>query len=358
MAHTFDIRFAKSEGVAALFEAPVNRHRWKGAGRLSIDPGGISIAVKRGLLNFFSRRSRRFTSDSLTEVYREGNSLRLVFSTPGSSEVLPIWAEEGDSAAEIVKLLPTRHTVELEHAIETGRRYRVDWRVVAVLPTVTIALTSLWLALPVDIDPPANESALPASVNEARPPILVQNPQTSPASNEMLDLHLPGAAQTIERNTSNEYADDGSIAAFPAPLDEDGSAAPAPPASAPARAPSNEITTPAVDFEIGNREFSVFSAELNRLRSDYLYLRDHPTVARLRVLEQRWWQVTERIHNTPGFDSPLFLAQRERELAISRAWRHYLAGHAAALNGRAAYDYRDWLAFAESLSSDYALYRP
>ena len=34
MAHTFDIRFARSEGLAALFEAPANRLRWKGAGRL------------------------------------------------------------------------------------------------------------------------------------------------------------------------------------------------------------------------------------------------------------------------------------------------------------------------------------
>ena len=48
MAHTFDIRFARTEGMAALFEAPANRFRWKGAGKLSIDAEGISIAVKRG----------------------------------------------------------------------------------------------------------------------------------------------------------------------------------------------------------------------------------------------------------------------------------------------------------------------
>ena len=37
MAQTFDIRFAKSAGLAGLFEAPANEYRWKGAGRLSID---------------------------------------------------------------------------------------------------------------------------------------------------------------------------------------------------------------------------------------------------------------------------------------------------------------------------------
>ena len=43
-------------GLAALFESPANRFRWKGAGRLSIDAQGVSVAVRRGLLTFFSRR--------------------------------------------------------------------------------------------------------------------------------------------------------------------------------------------------------------------------------------------------------------------------------------------------------------
>ena len=44
MAHTFDIRFARSAGLAALLEAPENAFRWKGAGLLRIDAQGISFS--------------------------------------------------------------------------------------------------------------------------------------------------------------------------------------------------------------------------------------------------------------------------------------------------------------------------
>ena len=107
MAQTFDIRFAKSAGLAGLFEAPANEYRWKGAGRLSIDPTGISIAVRRGLLTLFARATtRRIPTHNLIEVYREGNALRLEFSTQESARtVLPIWVGDRDAAAQIVTLV-------------------------------------------------------------------------------------------------------------------------------------------------------------------------------------------------------------------------------------------------------------
>src|SRR5688572_32865876 len=87
MAHTFEIRFARSAGLAGLFEAPGNSFRWKGAGRLSIDAQGISIAVKRGLTNLLSRRrSHRIAAAELTEVYREGDALRLEFGSDNRRE--------------------------------------------------------------------------------------------------------------------------------------------------------------------------------------------------------------------------------------------------------------------------------
>ena len=60
MAQTFDIRFARSAGLAALLEAPENRFRWKGVGLLRIDAQSISFTVKRGLLALFAgNRTRR-----------------------------------------------------------------------------------------------------------------------------------------------------------------------------------------------------------------------------------------------------------------------------------------------------------
>ena len=150
MAQTFDIRFAKSAGLAGLFEAPANEYRWKGAGRLSIDPTGISIAVRRGLLTLFARATtRRIPTNNLIEVYREGNALRLEFSTQESARtVLPIWVGDRDAAAQIVTLLPTQRSVEIEDGDpESTRRYRFDRKLVALLliGVVTLGVGALML---------------------------------------------------------------------------------------------------------------------------------------------------------------------------------------------------------------------
>ena len=48
MAQTFDIRFARSAGLAAMLEVPENAFRWKGGGLLRIDAHGISMASSAG----------------------------------------------------------------------------------------------------------------------------------------------------------------------------------------------------------------------------------------------------------------------------------------------------------------------
>ena len=120
MAQTFDIRFARSAGLAALLEVPVNRFRWKGGGRLSIDAQGISIAVKRGLLALFgAKHTQRISNENLRSVYREGEALRVEYETAESTRaVLPFWAGDRDTAAQIVRLLPTSQTVEIEHSTD------------------------------------------------------------------------------------------------------------------------------------------------------------------------------------------------------------------------------------------------
>ena len=116
MAQTFDIRFARSAGLAALLEAPENRFRWKGGGLLRIDAQSISFAVKRGLLALFAgKRTRRIPAGNLKAVYREGDALRVEFQADEAARVvLPFWADDRDAAAQIVRLLPTSQTVEIE----------------------------------------------------------------------------------------------------------------------------------------------------------------------------------------------------------------------------------------------------
>src|SRR5690349_11341380 len=144
MTQTFDIRFARSAGLAALLEVPGNVFRWKGGGHLRIDPHGISIGVRRGFLALLGgKRTQRIPSEQLRAVYREGDALRVEYQSGETARVvLPFWAGDRATAAQIVRLLPTSHTVEIEHSTDTTRaaKPRADWRVL-LLAGVVLALT-------------------------------------------------------------------------------------------------------------------------------------------------------------------------------------------------------------------------
>ena len=126
MAQTFDIRFARSAGLAALLEVPENAFRWKGGGLLRIDAHGISIGVKRGLLALLGgKRTQRIPTENLRAVYREGDALRVEYQSGESARVvLPFWADDRDIAAQIVRLLPTSQTVEIEHETQAAKAAR------------------------------------------------------------------------------------------------------------------------------------------------------------------------------------------------------------------------------------------
>ena len=311
MAHTFDIRFAQSSGLAGMVEAPANAYRWKGAGRLSIDSTGISIAVRRGLLTLFTRAtSRRIPTDDLIEVYREGNALRLEFSTQESERaVLPIWVGDRDAAAQIVTLLPTQRSVEIENdASGSTRRYRFDRRLVVVLSIAGVLLAAGALTLPRYFATNRGDSR---TLAEALPALPV--------------------APTVRE--------------IRAPVDAPADAAPTPATDTPGTYLRNPIA---------RAEFERFQAESNALHSDYLSIRDYPTAEGLENLETRWREVTYRIFDTENFEGIEFVAQRELELAVSRSWRYYFSIHAAGLRAEDAHLVElaaAHRAFAESLDA-------
>jgi hypothetical protein len=157
MGQTFDIRFARSAGLAAMLEVPENAFRWKGDGLLRIDAHGISISVKRGLLALFGgKRTQRIPTENLRAVYREGDALRVEFQDGETPRVvLPFWADDRETAANIVRLLPTSETVEMEDSTEAARsgRPRADWRMLwtltAVLAAVLAAIAAgMWTFYP------------------------------------------------------------------------------------------------------------------------------------------------------------------------------------------------------------------
>jgi hypothetical protein len=273
--HTFDIRFAKSEGLAALFEAPVNRRGWKGRGKLSIDSQGISIAVKRGLLTLFSGRSRRFAAQDLAEVYREGDSLRLAFDLDASREVLPIWAQGRDAAAEIVKLLPTRQTVELEHST-TSTPYRFDRTPFALLLFVALAISASVFLLD-------------------RSPAVVDAPVAAPAGQSS----RPATADVVEKVVPR------------LPMSR---ASPAWPAA--------------------RRHVAAFEAESAALRAEFLAVMESPSPARLDELATKWNDKLQSIQATFATPTGGLVELGNIQAAICINWREFFYDYAGGLRDK------------------------
>ena len=368
MAESFDIRFARSAGLAGLFEAPANEFRWKGAGRLSIDASGISIAVRRGLMTWFARaQSRHIATNSVIEVYREGNALRLEFSTQESPRtVLPIWARDRKTAAQIVTLLPTQRTVEVEDdAAGPARRYRFDRRFLVVLSIVAVALGVTALILQ---RYPAGSNVAPP-VESPAPPSLPAAKQESTAAPSLAEVTEVGPPTPASRTPVGQAASEYPTRRYVDPTGLSATAMNAPAESA--YEPAEESTrardaasvgagtgaTLAAEinaYAISYTEFERFRAESNALHSDYIYMRDRPTPEGLEALEAGWMRVTSRIYNTPYLADIRFMPLRELELAISRSWRDYLSIHAKGLrtgDARLIELSAVHLAFAESLEA-------
>lgn len=351
MAHTFDIRFARSIGLAGLLEAPANPYRWKGTGRLSVDARGISISVRRGVLNLFARGQWcRIASSNLLAVYREGDALRLEYSTQGSSRaVLPVWVTDRNAAAEIVRLLPTQHTVEFEDRSEPGRKYRFDRRFAISLVICAAVLGSSALLLQRYLAPstPSGEESRGSAAREqdflqskAEVPKIdtaVSPVQTSPDANPRVEVRvnyppavgganrasreseIPStqATDTVERSAVSQGAslnDDAAYKVSVARASPNDSANPGP------RLPNNTNARAQLD---------AFLTASTRLRAAYI---DSTTSSQYQGLEAEWWRISTRIYNSWDFDTPSLKNLHTLQLAVSQSWRRLLASHAQQLS--------------------------
>jgi hypothetical protein len=343
MAHTFDIRFARTAGFAALLEAPTNSFRWKGSGRLSIDAHGISIAVRRGLLALFPR-TRRVAAADLKGVLREGHALRVEFSDGLERMVVPFWVRDPRTAEEIVRLLPTTRTVELDHeAAGVGNaRFRPDWRVLMiVIVLVSSAITSFWSiwrhdalvqSTPVTVAQPSSAltDEAPTRANINAPAGVTQDrarvdPIERPRDSTPVPYPYPNGSPRVKFRAQDEgYPAGSSVAAVSATAEPMALAAEIPTRGnyvAGAR-----VTDGVVPIEPGMALYETARRKLDRFELDIASL------AGDRGSYEAWWEVTVRISQDPEFDHPDLRALRDAELAVSRAWRSYLYARDAQLD--------------------------
>jgi len=139
----FRVRFTRSRGFAALFERPENSYQWSGYGTLRVEPRGIQFRATRRVIGLPRTEARFVAGREISNVYREGDGVRVEFRDDTRQNVLNFWAEDSAAAATIVEQLPTVHTVEVDEpphrATRARRAFRVDLLVAAAGVLVLIA---------------------------------------------------------------------------------------------------------------------------------------------------------------------------------------------------------------------------
>ncbi len=317
MAQTFDIRFARSVGLTALLEVPLNRFRWKGGGHLRIDAKGISIGVKRGILALFGAgHTQRISNENLRAVYREGEALRVEYDTAESKRiVLPFWAGDSGTAAQIVRLLPTNQTVEIEHSTEApgARKPRADRRVLLTIGvTLAAGIAALWTTS-LRTTPPVEGADAQQVEKPLPPPVAGTAPPSSAAA-----MAPPGAAMPVEAFDSIPEVTSSEVAVIP-------------------------ISRGTLSHDIAVRELAAFERDAASLESDYRLahkqlmtgeMSPDDFAERLEEFEMRWWKVTFRIYDSKQLEDPALLELRRVLLGAARRWRNFLSEYAEGLRSR------------------------
>jgi hypothetical protein len=355
VTQTFDIRFARTAGLAAMLEVPENAFRWKGGGLLRIDAHGISIGLKRSLLALFGgKRMQRIPTANLRAVYREGDALRVEFQSGESARVvLPFWADNRDTAAQIVRLLPTSQTVEIEHSTDATHsgRSRADW---PMLLSAGVALAAIMVGTWAVYQR--------ANLDGAVTPAPVSDRATS--GEVSAPLPMPDAtAALVERPdspVSEVIPPVNPVVAAPQALDAEATATPdfleppatvlVPPGSLPLPRDyvrSEDFVIPiargTAAYDVAKRELPAFEREATQLESGYRLQRDlldsgaitaEEFAAKLDEYEMRWWDLTFRIFDNDSLADSRLLDLRASMLATARLWRSFLTAYAKGLRAR------------------------
>jgi hypothetical protein len=357
MAQSFDIRFARTAGLAALLEVPENAFRWRGGGLLRIDAHGISIGLKRSLLALLGgKRTQRIPTENLRAVYREGDALRVEFQSGDSARVvLPFWADDRDTAARIVGLLPTSQTVEIEHSTDVTHsgNPRADWRMLLTLGLLLMAfIVGSWalydraqlppasaqspVSVPVAVEAPFGSVPMPDATTS-----LVESP-TSPAEGAVPTGALASPASADAASTNPDAAIPDFLEPPPVELRAPG------PLPLPRDYIRSEdfvipIARDTAPYYVGKTQLAAFEQEANQLYARWDAMHDQfvagamtaeEFAGKLDDLEMRWWDVTFRMFDNDALADPALNDLRATMLSIARFWRSFLVNYATGLRER------------------------
>jgi hypothetical protein len=138
------VRFTSISGLVAPLRKPANSFGWVGPATLRFSEHGVLVTARRATL-LGLRQSQRFIPPAeIRDVYREANAVQ-VHLRGARSPYFRLWAEDAASAAQIVALLPTTHTVEFENAVQdpqgaTAWRWPAVWAVVLTAAAALLVL--------------------------------------------------------------------------------------------------------------------------------------------------------------------------------------------------------------------------
>lgn len=355
MAQTFDIRFGRAAG---------NSLGWSGGGLLSIDAQGMSIALKLSLLSLLvRRRSQRISAESIKEVYREGDALRVDFATAENARAtVPFRARDRETAAQIVQLMPTSRTIEVEHG-SSSEHGTPGWKPVALWGAAVVALIAASAALVINFKRPAVNAQIPRSVAAATgaaeaaavssipPPPEIPDPAAR-ANSKVTAAPLPSSSmgepitpeQARRLAIMAEDPVDWTVAPPTAEPEAEAFVPMAVPEIRP-RADYGVVPVPQTTLAYGSARalLQAFEAEAADLSGGYRRERERldkgdldtqTFAARLDGFELRWRNLIERVLQDKQFSAPDLTGLRATLLSVVISQRVFLSGYAAGLRNK------------------------
>ena len=166
-AQEFAVRFTPA-GPLAWLRKPRNPFGWVGAGTLCFDERGLEIRARTLTLAGVRRTRRVLHGSDIADASRTGAAIRISLRQAGGPAVVRLSARDAASAAHIMTLLPTRRTVELDHApagtAHESARPGIAWLLVAA---ATLLLAAVWVVSTRFVSSPP--SPVPAAARPATP---------------------------------------------------------------------------------------------------------------------------------------------------------------------------------------------